>query len=183
MTEIFKEAFDELAVYFTKLPVVLIFGFVGWVVVGFVRKTVVLTLEKAKIEPSLVNLLGSVITFVGWVTIAATVFSILGLNQVSLAFSGSIALVAMGLASSASGIVGDLLAGIYLIADPDFKIGVDVKVGAIEGTVISMDIRKTKVQDKDGNLQVLPNKTIDSSTYVIRKPIEMLSEEAKAKEA
>lgn len=167
MKELFQQILTQITVYGAKIPIILIFVLVGWILIGFAKKATLMALKRAKVEPALMNLLVSVIGFIGWITIAATVFGILGLTQVSIAFSGSIALIAMGLASSASGIVGDLLAGIYLIADPDFKVGARVKIGNVEGVVISMDIRKTKIRDKDGNIQVLPNKAIDAATYNI----------------
>ena len=60
----------------------------------------------------------------------------------SLAFSGSLALIAMGLANSASSIVGDLFSGVTLIADDDFEIGQRVTAAGITGTLEAIDMRK-----------------------------------------
>ncbi len=168
MKELFEQTVEHITLYGAKVPIVVVCVLLGGSIIKLAQKAASLAMTKAKVEPTVTNLFLSIGGFIGWVTVAATVFGILGLTQVSIAFSGSIALIAMGLASSASGIVSDLLAGIYLIADPDFKVGRRVKVGNIEGTVTSVDIRKTKVKDDEGNLQVLPNKTIDSATYTIR---------------
>ena len=63
--------------------------------------------------------------------------------------------------------IQDLLAGIFLIADPDFKVGAEVKVSSVEGTVVNLDIKKTKIMDADGKIHVVSNRTFDSSIYII----------------
>ena len=119
-----------------------------------------------RLDPTLGSLLQSVVTFAGWVLVLTAATASLGLQQVSLALGGSIALVAMSLSSSVSSVAQDLLAGVFLIGDRDFRVGYMVRTGAVEGIVESVGIRKTKIRDGDGTLHTVPNRLIDNATYV-----------------
>ena len=97
----------------------------------------------------------------------AAVTASLGMQQVSLALGGSVALVAMALASGMNSVTQDLLAGVFLIADDDFRVGYKVKTGSLEGMVESVTIRKTKIRDEEGVLHTVPNRIIDNATYTL----------------
>jgi len=45
------------------------------------------------------------------------------MDKVALAASGSIALVALTIGTAASGTTGDIIAGVFLASDGDFKVG------------------------------------------------------------
>ncbi len=143
---------------------------IGWLIINNFKKILVRILEKGRLDKALTNLLGSVLNFAGWVIVISAVFKVLGFTEVSLAFSGSLALVAMGLASSASSVVGDLFSGVSLIADDDIEIGTRVTAAGVTGIVESIDMRKTKVRDDNGNLYIIPNKAIDNATLTILAP-------------
>ena len=123
--------------------------------------------KMTRIDPTLGTLLQSMASFAGWVFVLAAATASLGMQQVSLALGGSIALVAMALASSVNSVTQDLLAGVFLIADQDFKVGYTVKTGNLEGVVESVTIRKTKIRDAEGVLHTVPNRLIDNATYTL----------------
>ena len=76
----------------------------------------------------------------------------------------------MGIASNANSLIQDLLAGIFLIADTDFKVGAEVKINNVQGTVVGLDIKKTKIKDENGHIFVVSNKVFDGNIYEITKP-------------
>jgi len=166
-TEILQELWSKIVMYAARLPIVLVVLFIGWIVINrysaFIRKVLV----KAKIEPIIINLVVSVAVAVGWVVCISVVFSVLGLNSIAVAVSGSVGLVALGLASSASNVVGDLYGGISLISDKSVRVGVRIRTAGVEGRVVGMSIRKLKLQDDAGNIHIIPNKTVDSGTIVV----------------
>ena len=123
-----------------------------------------------RIDPTLATLLQSIVGFVGWIFVLAAATASLGMQQVSLALGGSVALVAMALASGMNSVTQDLLAGVFLIADDDFRVGYTVKTGALEGVVESVTIRKTKIRDAEGILHTVPNRLIDNATYTLIDP-------------
>ncbi|HHY18577.1 MAG TPA: mechanosensitive ion channel family protein [Firmicutes bacterium] len=162
-----------------KIILAAIVFFVGWLLIGNLKKLFEKLLMRGRLDKALVNLLGSVLTFAGWIIVIAAIFKVLGFTEVSLAFSGSLALVAMGLATSASSIVGDLFSGVSLIADDDFQLGSRVTAAGVTGVVESIDMRKTRIRDDKGNLFVIPNKAIDNGTVTIISPPSIAEEEEK----
>ncbi|MDD4264644.1 MAG: mechanosensitive ion channel [Firmicutes bacterium] len=152
---------------FTKIFVAIVILFAGWLIIRYMKKVFVQIVNRGRWDEALVKLLGSVLSFVGWIVVIAAVFKVLGFTEVSLAFSGSLALIAMGLANSASSIVGDLFSGVSLIADDDFEIGKKVTAAGITGTVEAIDMRKTRIRDEKGNLYIVPNKSVDNGTITI----------------
>lgn len=165
--ELVTEALSDIAAYLPKLPSIIIVLGLGVFVIRFLQKAVVRLLRRLRLDDTLISFVNAFLTFACWVFLISIVFSILGFPQISVAFSGSIALILVGVASNANSMIQDLLAGIFLIADPDFKIGSYVKVNNIAGRVVKLDIKKTKIMDDEGNVHVISNKVFDSSVYTI----------------
>jgi small conductance mechanosensitive channel len=127
------------------------------------------SLELGHVDPTVRGLVVSIARFSIWLLAIAAVFWVLGLKQVSATLAGAGVLVAMAtaLASGVQGVISDVLAGMLLLADPNFKVGAVVSIGSVEGTVEEVNIRKTQVRDGDANLHVIPNRNVDAATYVI----------------
>lgn len=156
-----------------KLVLAIVVFFVGWILINNLRKVIMRIIERGRLDVALTKLIASILNFAGWIIVIAAIFKVLGFTEVSLAFSGSLALIAMGLASSASAVVGDLFSGVSLIADDDFEIGTRVTAAGITGVVEGIDMRKTRIRDDKGNLYIVPNKAVDNATVTILKPSEI----------
>ncbi|NLJ25544.1 MAG: mechanosensitive ion channel [Firmicutes bacterium] len=163
----YMESLSQMTGILNKLPAAIFTLAVGAVVVKAIRFITGRATVVARLDPTLGTLLQSVVGFAGWVFVLAAATASLGMQQVSLALGGSIALVAMALASSVNSVTQDLLAGVFLIADQDFKVGYTVKAAGLEGQVESVTIRKTKIRDKEGVLHTVPNRLIDNATYTL----------------
>mgnify|MGYP002351443583 CR=1 FL=1 len=160
-------ALTQMAHYLGKAPGAILTLVIGAIAVRVIRSIVARTTSATHIDPTLASLLQSGVGFVGWVFVLAAVTASLGMQQVSLALGGSVALVAMALASGMNSVTQDLLAGVFLIADDDFRVGYKVKTGSLEGMVESVTIRKTKIRDEEGVLHTVPNRIIDNATYTL----------------
>lgn len=160
---------ESAAQYALKAPIALLIIIVSYFLINFLKRSIVRIMERAKIDPTISSLLSAVAGYILWILSFTAVFNVLGLSQISLALGGSIAVLALGVANSITGVVGDLVAGVFLIADPDFKVGCIVRTSGVEGEVVGLDIRKTKIRDTEGNLHVVPNRNVDGSVLVIRK--------------
>lgn len=86
------------------------------------------------------------------------VLSVFGLPVGTLVASAGIFSLAIGL--GAQGFVNDLLTGFLIIAEQQFDVGDYVKLGSVEGTVIAIGLRTTKVKSADGTLNFIPNRNI-----------------------
>lgn len=126
-------------------------------------------LDRTEVLPALATLLSDLLRFIFWILTLAAILNVLGLKEISLALGGSIAVLGFGLSKSISSVTGDLIAGIFLIIDEDFQVGVRIKSNGIEGIVESLDIRKTKIRDQDGNLHLIPNNKVDGTILIIKE--------------
>lgn len=86
------------------------------------------------------------------------VLSVFGLPVGTLVASAGIFSLAIGL--GAQGFVNDLLTGFLIIAEQQFDVGDYVKLGSVEGTVVAIGLRTTKVKSADGTLNFIPNRNI-----------------------
>jgi len=162
-----SEMIREFMTYLPKLPTLLLVVIIGVSLIRLVQRTTRRVLLFARLDKALVQFVTTFIAFAGWVFLISLIFSVLGFPQLSIAFSGSIALILLGIASNANHLIQDLLAGIFLIAEPDFTVGQRVRLNAIAGNIIGLDIKKTKVRDETGNIHVIPNKMFDANVFVI----------------
>jgi small-conductance mechanosensitive channel len=164
------ELLTQSTAYLAKVPGAIITLLATWIIIRLVKKIINTATQLTRIDPTAQSLLSSGVGFVGWVIGIAATLNALGLQQISLALGGSVALVAMALATGLNTISQDLLAGIFLLSDDDFNIGASVRATGLEGEIIKLTIRKTKIRDRDGLLHVIPNRNIDAATFTIIKP-------------
>lgn len=156
--------------YLAKVPAALLTLGVAYVVLKGIKRVVKAAAPVARINATVESMLLSAIGFIGWVLAVAAALNVMGLSQLSLALGGSVALVAMALATGLNNVTQDLLAGIFLLGDEEFVIGRRVRAGGVEGVLEELTIRKARIRDQEGNLHTVPNRTIDQGTYVIFAP-------------
>lgn len=166
VTSLLRENID----YIAKAPAALLTLAVAYFVLKGLRRVLRAAMRVARINVTIESMLLSAVGFVGWVLAAAAALNVMGLSQLSLALGGSVALVAMALATGLNNVAQDLLAGIFLLADDEFVIGRRVKAGGVEGVLEELTIRKTRIRDSEGNLHTVPNRNVDQGTYVILAP-------------
>ena len=109
----------------------------------------------------------SVVSFAGWIFGLAAALSVMELHQLSLALGGSIALITMAMATGLNSVTQDLMAGMFLIGDEEFTVGKRVKAGGVEGNIVGVSIRKTRIQDDSGQVHTIPNRNVDGAIYII----------------
>jgi small conductance mechanosensitive channel len=86
------------------------------------------------------------------------VLEILGVNLAPLLASAGVAGIAIGLAAQT--IVKDVLNGVLILIEDQYKVGDVVRLAGVTGTVEAMTLRKTTVRDNDGVVYVIPNSQI-----------------------
>jgi small-conductance mechanosensitive channel len=148
----------------------------GIYILRLVNYLMVTSAKRARIKPALIDLMSATIMGAGWVLIASAILSALNLNELSVAIGASISLVALGIATAASGNLGDIIAGVFLASDPDFGTGYTIKSGDLLGTIERIDLRKTRLRGEDGKLHIVPNKSIENTVWtVVQRPATPLS--------
>jgi small conductance mechanosensitive channel len=153
----------------TRLPMALLVIIVGVVAIKFLGLLINKSITWTKWPIGLQEISVALIKVVMWVIFFFILLQVLGLTNVALALTGSFAIVLLGFSNAISTTVSDVLAGLQLANDKDFKVGYEVKAGDQKtvGIVREMDIKKTRIEGKDGKLHVIPNSLIEKNEWVV----------------
>jgi MscS family membrane protein len=94
----------------------------------------------------------------------------LGINITAVITSLSIGGLAVGLAAQDT--LGNLFGAVVVFVDKPFRLGDQIKLDAVEGTVEAVGLRSTRVRNSDGQLVAVPNKIMGNAviTNVTERP-------------
>lgn len=124
-------------------------------------------LRIARTPKTLQDILTSIAHVVLWVILIAAVFQSLGLTQIALALSGSVAILGIAIGTGANSLVQDVIAGLFLSRDRDFDVGYKIKVNDVEGMIRRVDMRKVRIEDANGCMHVYPTSNFDKSSWTV----------------
>lgn len=102
---------------------------------------------------------------IGFFTIVTVLFD-LGIHVEPLLASAGIAGVAVGF--GAQTLVHDVLNGFFILVENWFDIGDVIKIGAFQGSVEALTLRRTVLRDADGSVHTIPNSAITAVTNMTR---------------
>jgi len=159
------EGFWERVPYFCiALAVFLIFWLLSALFKFFIRKTLH---NKTYTRQNLVLVLNRVgSTFiVSFGLLIALVISVPGFTPGQLMSALGIGSVAIGFAFK--DIFQNLLSGILILLSEPFRIGDDIIVNGLEGTVEDIQIRATYLRSPDGRRILIPNATVYTSSITV----------------
>jgi small-conductance mechanosensitive channel len=164
---------QPIADFGPKIPSIIISLVVGYFIIQIIAAVLSRSLKFSRMPRALLSVIMSLALIVMWVVLFAEIARELGLGSLALTISGSLAVLALALASGASGLASDIISGVFLARDPDFEIGYEIKVGDVTGIVHGVDIRKIRVVDADGTVYVFPNALLDKNGWqVISRDVE-----------
>ncbi len=83
-----------------------------------------------------------------------------GVDTQALLVSAGILGLIIGL--GAQSLIADIIAGLFIVFDGEFKVGDFIVVDGWRGSVMEIGIRTTKIQDEGGNIKYLNNNTISA---------------------
>ncbi len=86
--------------------------------------------------------------------------ALLGVDTATLLASAGLLTFAVSL--GAQGIVSDIIAGLFIIFEGEFRVGDIIQVSGNKGTVIEIGVRSTKINDGSGNILVLRNSSVSN---------------------
>ncbi|GEK35082.1 mechanosensitive ion channel family protein [Kurthia sibirica] len=107
---------------------------------------------------TILRLVQSVISYVVYFSAILAILSILNVNLAGLLAGAGIAGLAIGF--GAQSLVKDVITGFFIIFEDQFGVGDYIKISAIEGTVLEIGLRTTKVKGVNGEINIIPNGTI-----------------------
>ncbi|MCC8141205.1 MAG: mechanosensitive ion channel [Lachnospiraceae bacterium] len=93
--------------------------------------------------------------------------TLIGINAVTLLASAGI--LALAISLGAQRLVSDIVSGLFVIFEGDFRVGDIIQVGDWRGTVLEIGIRTTKVEDASQNVKIIRNSDISNVVNMTKK--------------
>jgi len=122
--------------------------------------------DEQKREDTLIDIFHTVAAVLTWTVALFVILAQLHVNIAALLTGAGVVSVVVGFGAQNS--IKDVLAGIYIIAENQYRVGDIVNVFAagkdVSGVVEDVSIRITRLRDLDGNLHTIPNGTINVVT-------------------
>ena len=159
--------FEELKPILERLPRFFWTLFLGYILLYIIRIVLSRGLKLIKIPAEARGILLSVADILFWLILVVALTHSLGLSKLALGITGSAAFLAAALASGAHEFIADLISGIYLARDKNFKLGFWVKIGEMKGEIIGIDSRKVRLKDKNGIIYVIANSEVDKKGWAV----------------
>lgn len=136
----------------------------------FIRRTVgriktdVSEDDVKKRQDTLISMFSTMLAVLVWLTASFTILQRMGIDITPLLAGAGVLGVALGF--GAQSIVKDLLTGLFIIIENQYRVGDVVDIDGAAGSVEQITIRSTIVRDGDGNVHYIPNGTI---AHVVNK--------------
>lgn len=162
IVELFARAWD-------KLPAVLLTVILGYLAIKTVKYFLHGVIRVSRANVALKSVLISVIDVALWILVIAAILHQIGLTQIALALSGTVAIAGIAISIGSSVFIQDMVAGIFLAQDPDFNVGDTIEVKDLVGTVERMDARKVRIRDDKNRLHIYPNSAFDKEAWIVQE--------------
>ncbi len=104
------------------------------------------------------HLLLSVVKYGGTLGAFFYCLYLIGMDATNLLASAGVLSLVIGL--GAQSLIKDILAGIFIVFEGEFRVGDIVTIGGFRGTVMDIGLRTTKIQSGDGNIKIYNNSEI-----------------------
>lgn len=159
--------------FIPRLFVAIFLFFIFWLIYRMVRKILLSSLAAAGMDPSIRDMLGSILrwTILGFGLVIAG--NQVGIQIAALLTGVSIVGLAIGFAAQES--LQNFIAGIVIFWDKPFKLGDWIEIDGSLGQVKRVTFRSTRLQNLDGDILVFPNthmlshKLVNKSTNAITR--------------
>jgi small conductance mechanosensitive channel len=155
-----------------KVLLIIIFcAFVSSIAKKFLTKLLKLTIredlyqtarDRDKRLKTLAGLGAGLVRFFVWVTGFIVVINILGINTAP--FLASAGVLGLALGFGAQKLINDLVSGVFIISENQYRIGDYVELEGVSGTVEDITIRTTVLRDLSGAVHHVPNGSINVAT-------------------
>jgi small conductance mechanosensitive channel len=127
----------------------------------------------------------NLLTYAGMIFFVYMALFNLGVNIGALI--ASLSLPAFALSLGAKDLITDVLAGVSIVFDGEFKVGDVVEIGGFSGDVLEIGVRTTKLLGKGDNIKIISNRDIKDvinksrriSFYVLKVKISTIDNNVK----
>ena len=117
---------------------------------------------------TMLSLLASFARYAGLIVAALLVIAVWGVNSTALLVSAGIIALIIGL--GAQSLISDIIAGLNIVFESEFKVGDIVVIDDYRGTVQEIGLTTTKLVDLSGNVKTINNSHITTVVNLSENP-------------
>ncbi len=161
------QIFSILKLAWDKAPQIILTLVLGTILIKVISLVIGGAIRVSRANEAMKGILMTVINIALWLFLLAAIMQQVGLTQIALALSGGTVILGLAISSGSSAFVQDLVSGLFLAEDPDFKVGDRLKIEDVEGVIERMDARKIRLRDDKGLLHIFPNSTFDKAAWIV----------------
>ena len=155
---------DYGVTYGAKVVGALVGLFAGYIVAGWLGKTVRTVGEKRGLDTTLTRFSANIVRYLILIAVVISVLGVFGIQTSSFAAIIGAAGLAVGLAFE--GTLSSFAAGAMLLIFRPFKVGDFVDAGGVTGTVEELELFTTIIKTVDNRKIIVPNSKIFGDTIV-----------------
>ncbi len=105
-------------------------------------------------------LLGNIVKYAAAIAIVLIALGIWGVDTTAIVTGAGVLTLVIGLGCQS--LISDIVAGIFMLFEGDIKVGDIVVIDGWRGTVQQIGLRRTRIQDAVGNINIVNNSSISN---------------------
>lgn len=117
-----------------------------------------------EVDERIVRLIDLTAVYVIWIVGILIALRELGIEVT--AFLASMGIAGLAVALAAKTVLSNVLAGVTLTADPNFRVGDRIEVGEHVGDVLSINLHKTVIRTRNNEIVMIPNDVLGREVIV-----------------
>ena len=138
---------------FIRTGVLLLVGYV--IITALMTFTRLFGLKGSKRYQTIISLIASITKYIGGIIVLVLLMGIWNVDPTIIA--AIIAALGIAIGFGAQGLIGDMLAGLFLIFENALKVGDFVTFDNFRGEVVEVGIRATRLRSRAGDVKVINN--------------------------
>ena len=116
---------------------------------------------------ALLNLLASLVKYAAFIVLIFLILAAFKVDTMAMMVSAGVVSLIIGLGCQS--LIGDVIAGLFIVFEETFQIGDIVVLDDFRGTVKEIGIRTTQIEDWGGNIKIVNNSDIRSLINMTNK--------------
>ncbi|MFB6137698.1 MAG: mechanosensitive ion channel family protein [Halobacteriaceae archaeon] len=139
--------------------------FVAWVVARYVLVPPVVSIveRRNRENPTLVAAMETYLRVLVVVIAVPIAMTAAGFGSIVAGSAVVVAAATLALGVAGQDVIGNLVSGLFLVADPDFNVGDHVQWDDAAGTITEIDLRVTRIRSTADELVIVPNTVLATS--------------------
>lgn len=157
MTLVAEQFFQTQVEPFIRATLLIV---IGYLIARILSASVSKSLIK-HLSPQQTMLLRRLTFYIVFILFVASAIQQLGFHIGALLGAAGILTVAIGIASQTS--MSNIVSGVFMIGEKPFEVGHTVKIGDIQGDILSIDLLSVKLRTSENTMVRIPNETLIKS--------------------